>query len=305
MIIKEKTAKIFRSGLTIVSPVLNTKVTYYVKFHKKLDLNNPRTLNEKILWLKLNDYWNNPLIKQCADKYRVRDYITQQGLTDLLNPLIADYVDVDQINWKDLPSSFALKLNVGCGCNIIINDKKDLNVDRTKSVLKKWMKKKFYLEHSEMQYKDVKPRILVEKYLGDIDGNRPQDYKFYCMNGECKAILLCVNRDAEGHALYFFMDRNWNVLPFTWESEKYSNLVPPKPQKLDLAINNAEILAKKFPFVRVDFYFVNNEIVFGELTFTPAGGMDRDLKYVPPHEEKDVDHIFGEMLSIDDENYGG
>ena len=116
MIIKEKAAKIFRSGLTIVSPVLNTKVTYYVKFHKKLDLTNPRTLNEKILWLKLNNYWNNPLIKQCADKYKVRDYITQQGLTNLLNPLIADYEDVDQINWKDLPSSFALKLNVGCGC---------------------------------------------------------------------------------------------------------------------------------------------------------------------------------------------
>ena len=74
---------------------------------------------------------------------------------------------------------------------------------------------------------------------------------------------------------------------------------------MDLAINNAEILAKRFPFVRVDFYFVNNEIVFGELTFTPAGGMDRDLKYIPPHGDRDVDHIFGDMLSIDDINYGG
>lgn len=280
MIIKEKAAKIFRSGLTLVSPKLNTKVTYYVKFHRKLDLSNPKTLNEKILLLKLNNYWNDPLIKQCADKYRVRDYITQQGMANLLNPLIADYEDVDEIQWNDLPSSFALKLNVGCGCNIIVNDKKNLNIDATKSILRKWMRKKFYLEHSEMQYKDVKPRILVEKYLGDIDGNRPQDYKFYCMNGECKAILLCVNRNADGHALYFLMDRNWNVLPYTWESELYSNLVPSKPKKLDLAINNAEILAKRFPFVRVDFYFVNNEIVFGELTFTPAGGMDLSLIHI-------------------------
>lgn len=300
MNIKDRMAGSFRRTLTRISPMLNTKVTYYVKFHKKLDLAHPVTLNDKILWLKFNTYWENPLIKLCADKYRVREYITERGFKELLNPIIGVYDDVEAIQWSNLPDKFAIKLNMGCGCNIIVSDKKQMNLNVIKETLKKWMKSEYYLDHSEMQYKDVKHYIIIENYLGKDNGDLPEDYKFYCMNGECKAILLCVNRDAEGHALYFFMDRNWNVLPYTWESEKYSNLVPPKPKNLDLAINNAEALAKEFPFVRVDFYFVNNEIVFGELTFTPAGGMDRDLKYLPPHDDKDVDHILGEMLCIDD-----
>lgn len=305
MTIKDKIAGSFRRTLTRISPMLNTKVTYYVKFHKKLDLDHPVTLNDKILWLKFNTYWENPLIKQCADKYRVREYIKERGFEELLNPVIGVYDDIETIPWSDLPDKFAIKLNVGCGCNIIVSDKKQIDLNKIKETLKKWMRSEYYLDHSEMQYKDVKHYIIIENYLGKNNGNLPEDYKFYCMNGKCKAILVCVNRDAEGHALYFFMDRNWNVLPYTWESEKYSNLVPSKPKNLDLAINNAEALAKEFPFVRVDFYFVNNEIVFGELTFTPAGGMDRDLKYFPPHDDRDVDHIFGEMLCVDDENCGG
>lgn len=116
-------AEIFRRTLTRISPKLNTKVTYFFKFKKKLDLNNPKTLNDKILWLKFNTYWNNPLVKQCADKYKVRDYIKDKNCSEILNELIGVYDRVEEIQWDSLPKSFALKLNVGCGKNIIVSNK--------------------------------------------------------------------------------------------------------------------------------------------------------------------------------------
>ena len=104
----------FRSTLTLISPKLNTAVTYRVKFGRKLDLTRPTTFNEKVLWLKFNTYWNNDTVKQCADKLRVRDYLEQHGYGYLLNELIASYEDVDSIDFSTLPDRFAIKLNVGC-----------------------------------------------------------------------------------------------------------------------------------------------------------------------------------------------
>lgn len=112
--VKKSLQGAFRSTLTLISPKLNTAVTYRVKFGRKLNLLNPRTINEKVLWLKFNTYWNNETIKQCADKLRVRDYLEQHGYGYLLNDLIGAYDDVDLIDFSKLPNQFALKLNVGC-----------------------------------------------------------------------------------------------------------------------------------------------------------------------------------------------
>ena len=106
MTIKNKIAHYFRCGLTLISPKLNTLVTYRIKFGKSLDLNNPKTLNEKILWLKFHDYWNNPLVKQCADKYRVREYIESIGCGEILNELFAVYDSPDDIEWDKLPNIY-------------------------------------------------------------------------------------------------------------------------------------------------------------------------------------------------------
>ncbi len=291
MNIKKKAASVFRSGLTLISPMLNTKVTYLVKFHKKLDLSNPITLNEKILWLKFNTYWNNPLIKQCADKYRVREYIERCGYPELLPELIGKYENVEEINWDKLPGRFALKLNVGCGYNIIVSDKKTLNIESTKSIMDKWLKSKYYLNHSEMQYKDVKPYILIEEYLGDDNGSLPQDYKFYCMNGKSKYVMVCADREIGRAAKYYYFDRDWKMMPYTYDALNNCGNSIQKPEHIDLAFDYAEKLSNSFPFVRVDMYVVKGKVYFGELTFTPSAGMD--VSRMPS-----TDKILGEQLIL-------
>ena len=158
--------------------------------------------------------------------------------------------------------------------------------------------KNYWLGWSEMQYKGVKPYILVEKYLGDEDGNLPVDYKFYCMNGKASSVMVCQDRDGVHHPKFFFMDRQWNKLPYTEEVFKYPDFYIEKPDNIDEAFEIAELLARDFPFVRVDLYIVKNKIYFGELTFTPAAGMDTDFKYMAPGTSKDTDTILGEFLNL-------
>ena len=128
--------KVVYGFATVISPKLNTKMWYKKTFKKKWDPDNPKTLNDKVLWLKFNTYYKNPLVKQCADKYRVREYIESVGCGDTLNELIATYTRVKDIEWDKLPDSFAMKLNVGCGYNIIVPDKSALNIKKAKKKFK-------------------------------------------------------------------------------------------------------------------------------------------------------------------------
>lgn len=283
---------------TIISPRLNTDIHFRESFGRKLDLKNPKTLNEKVLWLKFHDYYNNPLIKQCADKYKVRDYIKDIGCEQYLNDLLFVYESVDEINWDKLPNQFALKLNVGCHCNLIVPDKNKIDYKAQSEIIKKWMSQKFYLKFSEMQYKDVKPYIIVEKYLGDSSGKPPVDYKFYCMNGKANSVMICEDRKGANKPKFFFMDRDWNKLPYTREVFDYPDFNVTKPDKMDDMFDIAEKMAKDFPFVRVDLYLVENKIYFGELTFTPAAGFDTDFKFKAPGSDVDTDTILGSMLKL-------
>lgn len=276
MSIKTSIAHYYRCILTMISPKLNTMVTYRAKFGKKLDFDNPQTLNEKILWLKFNDYWENPLVKQCADKYRVREYIKDVGCEGILNTLIATYESVDEIEWDMLPDSFALKLNVGCGYNIIVPEKDKLDIEDAKSKLRKWMKTKYYLGYSEMQYKGVKPVILVERYLKPKRGVLPEDYKFYCFDGRAPFVMVCTDRQEGGkHPRYWYYNEKWEMQMMSADAIKYGKEASiPKPEGIDEAFAYARKLSKGFPFVRVDLYIVDGKVYFGELTFTPSGGQD-------------------------------
>lgn len=277
MSFKTFAAHYYRCALTLISPKLNTKVTYKAKFGKKLDLGNPKTLNEKILWLKFNDYWENPLIKQCADKYRVREYVESIGCGEILNELIATYESVDELDINKLPQSFALKLNVGCGYNIIVPDKNKLDIEDAKAKLRKWMKTKYYLGYSEMQYKGVKPIILVERYLKPQSGVLPEDYKFYAFDGDVPYVMVCTDRtDGGRHAKYWYYNKNWEMQMMSEDALKYGTGASiPKPEGIDEAFEYARKLSKGFPFVRVDLYLVDGRVYFGELTFTPGGGQDQ------------------------------
>lgn len=274
--IEGRTVHLIAPICTRISPMLNTRLLYRYLFEKKLDLNNPQTLNEKVLWLKFNDYWENPLVKQCADKYRVREYINKIGCEEILNQLICVYESVDEIEWEKLPNSFAMKLNVGCGYNIIVPDKAKLDVKDSENKLRKWMKEKYWLDHSEMQYKDVKPVIIVEKYLKPRSGVLPEDYKFYCFDGEAPYVMVCTDRQEGGkHPRYWYYNDKWEMQMLSTDALKYGvEASVPKPAGIDEAFEYARKLSKGFPFVRVDLYLVDGKVYFGELTFTPSAGLD-------------------------------
>ena len=151
--------------LTIVSPELNTKARYFAGFHKKLNLKEPKTLNQKILWLKLKRYMNDPLVVQCADKFRVREYVKQCGCEDILIELYGVYDSVEEIDWEALPNEFVLKWNFGAGYNIICTNKAELDKDETLRIMKEWGKSRYWLTHSEMQYKKMQKKIICERLL--------------------------------------------------------------------------------------------------------------------------------------------
>lgn len=236
-------------------------------------------------------YADNPLTKKCADKYAVREYIKDKGYGEILNDLIAVYDSIDEINWDELPNEFALKLNFGSGFNIICADKSSLDIKTTEKKLKKWWKSKFHLIYSEMQYKGIEKKVICEKYLKPEEGLLPEDYKFYCFNGKAMYVMVCVDRD-KGNPKFYFFDREWNLARLNkWGKAAPDDFTLPKPPLIDEAFKLADELANPFPFVRVDFYIINKKIIFGELTFTPSGGID-------PNRLPETDILFGDILEL-------
>ena len=255
---------------TVISPALNTKMRYHEKFGEKPDLKSPKTFNEKLLWLKLNRYMRNPLVIQCADKYRVREYITACGYGDILNDLLGAWDSPEEIPWNDLPEQFALKWNFGAGMNVICHDKSALDPKIVIEQMKKWGKQKCWLSHSELQYKYIDKKIICERFIECADQAVIPDYKVYCFNGHPQAILVMHDRGKTVKAEFF--DADWNALP-TPDKYQAPDVPTEKPECLSRLLEISRKLSEPFPFVRCDFYIVNEKIYFGELTFTPAGGL--------------------------------
>ena len=289
--IKNNVGKVVWSTLTLISPTLNTKALYLRMFHKKLDLNNPKTLNQKLLWLKLNRYMKDPLVIQCADKYLVRDYVKACGCEEILNELLGAWDSPEEIDWNSLPEKFAMKWNFGAGFNLICDDKAQLNQQAVVKQFKKWKKSKCWLPHSEMQYKYIPKKIICEKYLNDGQGFLPVDYKVYCFHGKAKFVMACIGRDL-GKPKFLFFDSHWNLARINRDSvaapENYKIEKTPAMEKL---FEYAEKLSKPFPFVRADFYILGDRVYFGELTFTPAGALDN--AYFP-----ETDLMLGDMIDL-------
>lgn len=258
------------SVATMVSPVLNTKLRYRLTHGKRLDLNKPNSFHEKLLWLKLNCYMNDPLVIQCADKYLVREYVKKCGQAELLNTLLGAWNRIEDVPWCELPQKFALKWNFGAGYNLICTDKAALDEEQVIKQFNEWKKIKCWLSHSEMQYKYIPKKIICEAFLEDSTVKDLLDYKVYCFHGEPKAILVMQNR-ANGVKTEFF-DTNWVKLENTNKYEEPESQTP-KPLCLEKILTASSDLSKPFPFVRCDFYVVDDKPYFGELTFTPAGGM--------------------------------
>lgn len=290
--IYESLYTMYANTLTRVSPRLNTIVQFRKRKGYKPNLDNPQTLDEKIQKLKLESYATDPLIIQCADKYAVRQFVTEQGCADILVPLIAAYDRTEDVEWEKLPNAFAMKWNFGSGTNIICPDKSKLDIEQAKRKMKEWWKKKnWYLFFSEMQYKAIPPKIVVEEYLKPEHGVQPDDYKVYCFNGKPKYILLCVGREL-GRPKFYFFDENWHLARINRDSKAApEGFTYPRPTCLDKLMESARTLSSPFKFVRADFYVVGDKVYFGELTFTPEAGMDA-------HRLPETDRLFGNLLKL-------
>jgi hypothetical protein len=252
-----------------------------------LNLEKPKSFNEKLQWLKLN--YHNPLLTICADKYRVREYVKNKIGEEYLIKIIDSYNNIAQIDIGVLPEKFVLKVNHGSGQNIICKDKNKMDWRVEKEKLKEWMnpESNHYFYSYEWCYKHIKPKIICEEFLDDFSDD-VKDYKFMCFNGKSELMFVCSERNSSLKVDFF--DLNWNKLPF---ERFYPNSTKDikKPENFERMITLANKLAEPFPFVRVDFYEINNKIYFGEMTFYPGNGME-------PFSPVEWDYKLGEYLKL-------
>ena len=288
--LKPKAAARFYYTLSPISPELTSRILYWRKFKRPLNLGSPKTLNEKIMWLKLNTYAHDPLVSQCADKWRVREYVEAAGWGSTLNQVYGVWDSAAAVPWDALPKSFALKCTHGCGYNILCPQKDMLDVKRSMRQIGKWMQTDFWRFYAEVQYRNIQKRILCEEYLGDGQ-ELPKDYKVYCFHGRPLYILVCDGRGSQRTRFYFY-DANWRFCPITRDGLEVSgDFSVARPENLSEMLACAADLSAPFPFVRADFYEIGGKLIFGELTFTPAGGLD--TRRLPA-----TDIMFGKLLKV-------
>ncbi|UJL48319.1 glycosyl transferase [Virgibacillus sp. NKC19-16] len=257
-----------RGFLNWVPDKLYLKVIFRAKTGKKLNLDNPRSYNEKLQWFKVYD--RKEEYCKYVDKYEVRSYVSRKLGQDYLIPVIGVYDSVEEIDWNALPNQFVLKCTHGSGTNIICNNKEELDINASKKMLNRWMKKNWYWYGREWPYKNVRPRIICEKYMVDESGTELKDYKIFCFNGEPKLIQVDFGRFTE-HKRHLY-STDWEFIDAEINHIPNNPSIIPKPRSLDEMLRCAGIISKYIPQVRVDFYSINNQIYFGEMTFSHHSG---------------------------------
>jgi len=279
--------KIQVAASKVIPDSVLSKFYFKVVLGKKLNLKNPQTFNEKLQWLKLNYLPKNPVVVQCADKYRVREYVSQKGFGDKLVPLVGDWDNAKKIEWEKLPQKFVLKGNHGCAYNILCADKDSFDKAGAVKQLNAWMKEDFGAFNIERHYSKIVPHITCEEYLGD----NITDYKFFCFNGVPKFIYVSNDlvHDRQAQIGFFYLDGSKMPLRRDDYTDIASVELPPFFSEM---LNAAKVLCLDFPFVRVDFFIANNKYYFAELTFTPSACM------MPFNPDK-YDLEWGEMLNIE------
>lgn len=263
------------------------KLKYKLAIGNKLDLNNPKTFNEKIQWLKIND--KKDIYTKMVDKYEVKKYVADIIGRKYIIKTIGVYDSFDQINFNELPNQFVIKCTHDSGGLIIVKDKSKLNIKETRAKINKALKKNYFYSCREWPYKNIIPRIIIEEYMEDETYKELIDYKIMCFNGEPKIIFTCSERYKQGLKVTFF-DMNWNRLNFK-RHYPTSNEKIEKPTNYAKMIELSKKLSKNIPFIRVDWYEINKKLYFGELTFYPGSGFE---EFTP----SEWDRKLGDMLEL-------
>lgn len=279
----DKIKKVFKNPLWIVVflnnrgfHILNDekyiKLLYRLNFNKNIDLNKPRTYNEKLQWLKLHD--RKDIYTTMVDKYEVKKYVCNIIGKEYIVPTLGIYDKWKEINFDELPSQFVIKCtHYGGNKGVhIIKDKSNINLMNIKKDISKVLKKNLYYSGREWPYKNVRPRIIIEKYLVDSTINEMRDYKFFCFNGKVCLWFICSNR--KDNVKFTFFDRNGNFLDIK-QCGALNDRNVKKPKNLNKMIELAEKLSENMTQIRVDFYEINDKIYFSELTFFDTSGFGK------------------------------
>lgn len=246
---------------------------FWARMGTRLDLEDPQTFNEKLQWLKL--YNRKPEYTVMVDKYKVRDYVAQIIGAEYLIPLLGVWDDPEEIDFDALPRQFVLKCNHNSGLGMCIcKDKDALDIPKVKRELKKGLRQDYYMTGREWPYKNVPRKIICEKFMTDGNHNDLIDYKVHCFHGEPKFILACSDRFSTDGLREDFYDLDWKLMDVMRPKHPNSEIGVQPPSKLAEILELAKTLAKKTPFVRVDFYEIGGRVYFGELTFFPGSGME-------------------------------
>ncbi|MDL2192667.1 ATP-grasp fold amidoligase family protein [Cobetia sp. LC6] len=264
----------------------------YLRVHKGIvDFNHPVKFSEKI-YHRMR--FPKKEFSDLSDKYLVRDYVTRKIGEKYLVPLYEclDKLDQDVIN--RLPDSFVIKATHGAGYVKIVKDKNKESHSTLIREVNSWLNKDFSTVVDELHYKDIQPKIIVEKALL-INDTPPADYKIHVFretpNAKPFIFFQVIGGRFEELQQNFFME-DWSPAPFIRkgsQSIKNSNLLI-KPKCLEEMIDIADKLSKPFGYCRVDLYIFEDSPFFGELTFTPSSG---NYVFKPKKWDTILGHKFG------------
>ena len=286
--------RIFYFGYSLLLPkglakdACRLRASYQAIFGRALSLENPQALTEKMQWLKLYD--RNPSHTMKADKYGVREFVKQAIGEQHLVKLLGVYNRAEEIDFDALPNQFVLKATHGSQMNIICPDKNLLDRKEAVRRLNQWLKINFFGRKKQWVYKDIPPRIVCEEFLEPNTEWGLLDYKIFCFHGKPEFIQVILDRCSGKTSLNNY-DTQWNRLPFGEKGYPPTPKDPPPPPCLDEMLRLASLLAKDLLFVRVDFYYHNGKILFGELTFYPDAGMTK-------FEPAEMDYELGKLLKL-------
>ena len=270
--LKRVYSDIYYAAMHVVSEKWYLKLQFKRRVGYPLNLDDPQTFNEKLQWLKLHD--RNPLYTKMVDKYEAKKYVADIIGNKYIIPTLGVWSHFDEIDFDKLPEKFVLKCTHDSGSIVICKDKKVMDKKTAREKLERGLRRNYYYAGGfEWPYKNVKPRIIAEQFMMDGDGAELTDYKIMCFNGKVKCSFTCTGRQSPRGLHVTFYDRQWKKMPFArhYPTEQKSG---PRPRNYEKMMELAEKLAASLKFARVDFYEINNQIYFGEITFFPGNGME-------------------------------
>lgn len=262
------------------------KRQYKVVMGKELDLEHPKTFNEKLQWLKLHN--RRPEYTMMVDKYSVKDYVAKNIGEQYIIPTIGIWDRFEDIDFEKLPKQFVLKTTHDSGGIVICKDKSQFDIKKARQKLNKSLGRNYYFWGREWPYKNVIPRIIAEQYIVNAETGDLPDYKVLCFNGEPKFIEVHNGRFIGNHTQDIY-DENWNKTDISQVGMPKSEFIMHKPTFLDEMLNLSRIIAKDIIHVRVDWYYVNKKLYFGEITFYDGSGYDAF--------NDNYDEILGELIN--------